>query len=122
MGNVSLEYHKICKPQVVKHVGCGLEGQLKFQDSDVGRIVLEEAVNNLESGWFATLFNHFDHVDGCCGIIFALHQAMPASSVLNGSYPCYALLIDTKQRLQLACWLLMRSVLEAWVCLGFGFL
>lgn len=104
MGNVSLEYHKICKLQALKDVRCGLEGQLKFQDSDVRYIVLEEAADDPESGRFATPSNHFDHVSRRCSSAFALRQAMPASSVLNGSYPCYALLIDAKPQLRVACW------------------
>jgi hypothetical protein len=76
MGNVSLEYPKICELKTLKHVRFGLEGELKFQGSDVHCIVLEEAPDNLESGRFTTLSSHFDHLDRCCGIVFTLHEAM----------------------------------------------
>ena len=98
MGNVGLKYRKICELEMLKHVQYGLEGELKFQGSDVRCIVLEEALDDLESGRFAPLSNHFDRVDHRCGIVFTLHQAMATSSVLNRPYPCYVLFIDRNGR------------------------
>ena len=92
MRNVSLEYCKTRKLEISKHVRCGLEGELKFQRSNVCCIVFEDAFDDLESRGFSTLPNHFNNVDRRRGIIFTLQQTMTVSSVLNRRYPCYTLL------------------------------
>src|SRR5882762_2211838 len=102
MGNVSFEYDKVCELEILKHARCGLEGESKFQGSDIRRIVLEDTPDDLESGRIATLSNHFDRVNCGCGVVFTLHQAMAASSVLNRFDLCYPLFIDAKLELRVA--------------------
>ena len=91
MGNICFEYVEICKYKPVKHMQCGLKGESKSQGSEVCHMIPEKALDNHESRQFATLSNHFDHIDCHCSIAFTLHQAIAASSILNRPYCCYAL-------------------------------
>jgi hypothetical protein len=101
--DVGFKYFEIFELKTSKHARCGLEGESKVQGSDVRHVVLKEAPDDLESRWFATLSNHFNHVNRGCGILFTPRQAKVASSVFNRRYPCYALLIDDKLQSQAAC-------------------
>jgi hypothetical protein len=72
VGDIGVEYCKLRELEMLKHVQCGLKGELESQNSDVRHIVLEEAFDDLESGRFAPLSNHFNCVDRRCGIGFTL--------------------------------------------------
>ena len=104
MRNIRFEYVEIWEYEALKRVRCGLEGESKSQRSEVRRIVPEEALDGHESGQFATLSNHFDHIDCRCGIAFTLHEAIAASSVLGRPYPCYALFIDAEPQSRVVYW------------------
>ena len=104
MGNVRFEYVEICEYEPLKYMRCGLEGESKSQGSEVRHIVHKEALDDHESGQFATPSNHFDHIDHRCGIIFTFHQAIAASGVANRPYSCYALFIDTKTQSRVEYW------------------
>ena len=104
MQNICFEYVEICEYEALKCLRCGLKGESKSQHSEVRRIVPEEALDDHESGQFATLSNHFDHIDCRCSIAFTLHQAIAALSILNRPYPCYALFIDAKPQSQVVYW------------------
>lgn len=104
MGNIRFEYVEICEYKPLKRMRCGLEGESKSQGGEVRRMVPEEALDDHESGRFATPSNHFDHIDRRCGIAFTLHQAIAASSVPNRPYRRYALFIDAKPQSRVVYW------------------
>ena len=104
MGNIHFKYVEICEYKPLKRMQCGLEGELKSQGSEVYHMIPKEALDNHESGQFATPSNHFNHIDCCYSIAFTLHQAIAALSVPNRPYHRYALFIDAKPQSQVVYW------------------